>query len=181
MDPTWTTFSGCHDRHPRMLTLLLSDLGPQTEGCRRARMGSQTSKVDLLRYGAHTTGWRLRVSKRTSGKILKDEDTVASYNIEEKGFVVCVVNKVCRLHCLSSSSPSATDTLVITAQRGQACPRCSGGFVVEPSRYSRAGLFVRSGSPCGPGSGRRRRSSSRPSSPLNSHASPIRRGCPRTA
>jgi hypothetical protein len=29
------------------------------------------------------------------GKILKDEDTVESYKIEEKGFVVCVVNKVC--------------------------------------------------------------------------------------
>jgi hypothetical protein len=30
------------------------------------------------------------------GKILKDEDTVQSYKIEEKGFVVCVVNKVCQ-------------------------------------------------------------------------------------
>lgn len=29
-----------------------------------------------------------------SGKILKDEETVGSYNIEEKGFVVCMVNKV---------------------------------------------------------------------------------------
>lgn len=28
------------------------------------------------------------------GKILKDEDTVATYKIEEKGFVVCMVNKV---------------------------------------------------------------------------------------
>jgi hypothetical protein len=28
------------------------------------------------------------------GKILKDEETVGSYNIEEKGFVVCMVNKV---------------------------------------------------------------------------------------
>jgi len=29
-----------------------------------------------------------------TGKILKDEDTVEKYNIEEKGFVVCMVNKV---------------------------------------------------------------------------------------
>ncbi len=29
-----------------------------------------------------------------TGKILKDEDTIESYKIEEKGFVVCVVNKV---------------------------------------------------------------------------------------
>ena len=27
---------------------------------------------------------------------MKDEDTVESYKIEEKGFVVCVVNKVRR-------------------------------------------------------------------------------------
>lgn len=28
------------------------------------------------------------------GKILKDEETVESYKIEESGFVVCMVNKV---------------------------------------------------------------------------------------
>lgn len=33
----------------------------------------------------------------TAGKILKDEETVESYKIEEKGFVVCVVNKVRRM------------------------------------------------------------------------------------
>lgn len=38
------------------------------------------------------------------GKILKDEDTVESCKIEEKGFVVCVVNKV-RLS-LEQSLPS---------------------------------------------------------------------------
>jgi UV excision repair protein RAD23 len=34
------------------------------------------------------------------GKILKDEETVGSYNIEEKGFVVCMVNKVCNIRSL---------------------------------------------------------------------------------
>lgn len=33
-----------------------------------------------------------------TGKILKDEDTVETYKIEEKGFVVCVVNKVYPTH-----------------------------------------------------------------------------------
>ncbi|KAL1843677.1 hypothetical protein VTJ49DRAFT_377 [Mycothermus thermophilus] len=39
-------------------------------------------------------GWDPKLQKLIySGKILKDEDTVETYKIEEKGFVVCVVNK----------------------------------------------------------------------------------------
>ncbi|KAK4192070.1 XPC-binding domain-containing protein [Podospora australis] len=39
-------------------------------------------------------GWDPKLQKLIySGKVLKDEDTVESYKIEEKGFVVCVVNK----------------------------------------------------------------------------------------
>jgi UV excision repair protein RAD23 len=39
-------------------------------------------------------GWDPKAQKLIySGKILKDDDTVATYKIEEKGFVVCMVNK----------------------------------------------------------------------------------------
>ena len=38
------------------------------------------------------------LTKPTTGKILKDDDTVETYKIEEKGFVVCMVNKVWRNH-----------------------------------------------------------------------------------
>ncbi|VUC26442.1 unnamed protein product [Clonostachys rosea] len=36
---------------------------------------------------------RVAMTDGPTGKILKDEETVASYNIEEKGYVVCMVNK----------------------------------------------------------------------------------------
>ena len=76
-------------------------------------MGSQAPEAHLLGYGSELgprgarafTGNPLTT---TQGKILKDEETVASYKIEEKGFVVCVVNKV---PCGPTSPHSKLDNL----------------------------------------------------------------------
>ena len=67
-------------------------------------MGSQASETHLLRCGrSNPASHAPPFLTNTVGKILKDEETVASYNIEEKGFVVCMVNKVSpslASHCL---------------------------------------------------------------------------------
>lgn len=66
-------------------------------------MGSQVPKahllwyVELLKLGCGIMYGERETDKKANipqGKILKDEDTVETYKIEEKGFVVCMVNKV---------------------------------------------------------------------------------------
>jgi len=59
-------------------------------------MGARDSEAHLLWYASPGAVVHARSPKLTTvtGKILKNEDTVESCKIEEKGFVVCVVNKV---------------------------------------------------------------------------------------
>ena len=63
-------------------------------------MGGSTAKADLLRC---VFSFLIDISHLTcdSGKILQDASTVESYKIEEKGFIVCMISKVCQLFVLS--------------------------------------------------------------------------------
>lgn len=61
---------------------------------RRASTPSCRSSSTLVRAGSHLDLGTNFMLTQALGKILKDEETVESYKIEEKGFVVCVVNKV---------------------------------------------------------------------------------------
>lgn len=49
-------------------------------------------------FGLYLLWLCLANSNLFSGKILQDDKTIETYNIEEKGFIVCMVSKVCISH-----------------------------------------------------------------------------------
>lgn len=57
-------------------------------------MGRFIAEADLLRLDANMRLSPLAEANSHPGKILADSATVESYKIEEKGFIVCMVNKV---------------------------------------------------------------------------------------
>lgn len=59
-------------------------------------MGSFYAKVDLLWYARYSISElnSPALADKVIGKILQDGNTVESYKIEDKGFIVCMVAKV---------------------------------------------------------------------------------------
>ena len=74
----------------------------EAENLRGEGMGPQGPEAHLLWYAfgylprSSNFAFHSILTSSTIGKILKDDDTVETYKIEEKGFVVCMVNKVWR-------------------------------------------------------------------------------------
>jgi UV excision repair protein RAD23 len=65
-----------------------------------AEKGFDAKAVKLIYSGMHASAVDIgsengcQIVDSSPGKILKDEEKVETYKIEEKGFVVCMVNKV---------------------------------------------------------------------------------------
>ncbi|KAF7548133.1 hypothetical protein G7046_g8777 [Stylonectria norvegica] len=82
-------------------------------------------------------GWDPKHQKLIySGKILKDEETVGSYSIEEKGFVVCMVNKPKGKPAPPPAAESSTAPPATPAQQATRTPAAPAAPVSAPSNQA---------------------------------------------
>jgi len=83
----------------QLLTFPEKDRRDQGQNRKRKGLGAIITKAHLLRYVKssmeHPAVIPARLTRQFSpGKILQDANTVASSGIEEKGFIVCMTQKV---------------------------------------------------------------------------------------
>ncbi|KAI2639909.1 UV excision repair protein Rad23 [Hypomontagnella submonticulosa] len=102
---------------------------------------------------AEEKGWDAKALKLIySGKILKDEETVAAHKIEEKGYVVCMVSKpktAPAAAAAASSSSAAPETPARSAAATPAAPAAPS----QPSAAAAAPPATPSPAPAGTGLG----------------------------
>ncbi|OCL04082.1 UV excision repair protein Rad23 [Glonium stellatum] len=90
--------------------------------------------ADVKAKIAAEKGWDPSLQKLIySGKILQDSNTVESYNIEEKGFVVCMVSKP----KAGSSSKPAPSTPALAAAQTPAAPAAPAAPALSSSTATR--------------------------------------------
>ncbi|KAI0180312.1 UV excision repair protein Rad23 [Hypoxylon sp. FL1284] len=95
-------------------------------------------------------GWDPKLLKLIySGKILKDEDTVETHKIEEKGYIVCMVSKPTPAAASASSSSAAPATPARSAAATPAAPAAP----TQPSAPAAAPPATPSPAPAGTAGG----------------------------
>ncbi|TID02282.1 UV excision repair protein rhp23 [Colletotrichum higginsianum] len=127
--PTAVALWHCASLRPRRLARASADnFGPSYQDLKQQKFTLDVEPTDLVsavkQKIAGEKGWDPKDQKLIySGKILKDDDTVESYKIEEKGFVVCMVNKPKAAKAAPAAESSSTPAVPATpAQAVAATP-----------------------------------------------------------
>ncbi|KAH0559363.1 hypothetical protein GP486_004123 [Trichoglossum hirsutum] len=107
--------------------------------------GPKTAKILSIKEKiAQDQGWDTSQQKLIySGKILQDQNTVESYNIEEKGFIVCMVSKA------SSPGLAATELLAPSTPAPPSVQTPSAPTAPVPAPRSTAANLPDTPSPAG--------------------------------